>query len=99
MIKPGTLYKRFWLHNKKECLDLIKRYEHKETLYYHSETWMFGDNTGSLRFCESDELEPNKNLVKINGKTYTCLFYYDANVAGDASLTETLYLVYDNEDE
>lgn len=98
-VKPGTLYERFWLDNEKECLDLIKRYEHQETLYYYSEIEMFGDNIASLGFCEVDELESKENPIEINGKTYTCLFYYDANVVGDACPKTTLYLVYDNEDE
>lgn len=100
-VKPGTLYKRFWLYNEKQCLDLIKKYENKEDLYYYSETEIFGDNSGSLGFYEVDESldELKEGLVKINDKTYTCLFYYDANVVGDASPKETLYLVYDNEDE
>lgn len=94
-VKPGTLYKRFWLHSTEECLDLIKRYESKQDLYYYSELEIFLDNSGSLGFLNTDNYEE----IIINDKTYSCLFYYDSNVVGDASPTTTLYLVYDNEDE
>ena len=94
-VKPGTLYRRFWLDKTEECLDLIERYKTNQDLHYFSELEMFGDNCGSLAFSYSD----NNDEVIINDKTYSCLFYYDANVVGDAGPTTTLYLVYDNEDE
>lgn len=94
-VKPGTLYKRFWLNTQEQCLDLITRYKTNQDLYYNSLLELFGDNSGSLGFMYTDDDEE----VIINDKAYQCLFYYDANVVGDAGPTTTLYLVYDNEDE
>lgn len=95
-VKAGTLYKRFWLNSEKDCLDLIDKYNRNYYLDYSYELEIFGDNSGSLAFLEpTDERE----VITIGNKDYTCLFYYDANVVGDAGPNTTLYLVYDGEDE
>ena len=102
-VKPGTLCIEFW-SNKQECHELIRNYEAGKTIdelleKFYGEFYMFGDNAGSLAFIESDDIVGEYEEYEIEGITYNCLFYYDKNIVGDASPTETLQLVFDNEDE
>lgn len=97
-VKPGTLFIEFWMHSEKECLEIIKDYKSGVdiTQKYYGEALIFGDNSGSLGFVE---LEDEYDYDIIDGVKYTCLNYYDHNIVGDALPTNTLYLVFDSEDE
>ena len=99
-VKPGTLFVEFWRQSQQECLDLIKDYKSGMPVYkliakYYGSYYIFGDNGGSLTFLVSYDEEQ----IEIDGIVYNCFFYYDKNIFGDASPTETLNLVFDNEDE
>ncbi len=95
-VKSGTLFIRYWA-TKKDCKEIIRDFEKGEDILkkYLGEYHIFGDNSGSLTFLEYDD----PDIVTISGKEYTCLFHYDCNIVGDASPSETIYLVFDNEDE
>ena len=88
--KSGTLYAVFSFSNEEECFNLIEKYNDGEELSERIE--IFGDNSGSLAFIKNDE------KVSIGGKEFDCIFYYDANVVGDASPETTLYLIYEDAD-
>ena len=95
-VKPGTLCIQFWMNNETECFNLIKDYESGKSVYndygYGDNFFIFGDNSGSLAFIK------NTKRIMVGDAIYDCLFYYDLNIVGDASPTETLYLVFeDNE--
>lgn len=77
----GTLYISLWKNSTSDCIDLIEEFmkDPKEFLDY-SDMEVYGDNGGSMGFSQDDEDH---------------IFYYDANVVGDASPTHTLYVVLD----
>ena len=97
-VKPGTLFMEYWLE-RNQCDELIQDFESGMSFEDLSKKYgvtgflVFGDNGGSMAFSENEE------EVTIDGVTYNCLFYYDHNIVGDASPTETLNLVFDTEDE
>lgn len=98
-VKSGTLCVQYWTEPE-TCQKIIKDYEsHIDiTKKYYGEVFVFGDNSGSLTFLR-DLSDRDREIVNIDGISYDCLFYYDLNIVGDASPDETLYLVYDTEDE
>lgn len=93
-VKPGTLCIRYWT-SPETCQEIIKDYENHIdiTKKYYGEVFVFGNNSGSLSFLRTYDKKD------IDGISYDCLFYYDLNIVGDARPTETLYIVYDTEDE
>ena len=98
-VEPGTLCIQYW-RNPEICKEIIRNYErHVDiTKKYHGEVFVFGDNSGSLTFLRTYD-DKEREIVNIDGISYDCLFYYDLNIVGDAGPNETLYLVYENEDE
>lgn len=95
-VKPGTLFRMYW-HDVEICHNIIEAFKNGKIneIQYYSEVAIFGSNSGSLSF---HKLTDSDNVI-IDNKNYDCLFYYDLNIVGDASPTETLYLVYDSIDE
>ena len=93
--KPGTLFIQYWENSKNECLKIIQDFENGKNLLneYYNDFHMFGDNSGSLAFIVNDD------IVTIDNEDYDCLFHYDCNIVGDANPNDTLYLVFDSEDE
>ena len=78
----GTFYVRYWLNTEDQCLQLIDKFKNNPKSFLNIEPddlEVFGNNQGSMGFCG------NKNDDYI--------FYYDANVVGDADPSNTLYLV------
>lgn len=98
-VKPGTLCVEFWLGSEEECLQLIQDYKNGVDIFkkYCGEFYIFGDNLGSLAFLADEDDEYSKDII--DGIEYDCLWYYDKNIVGDASPTETLQLVFESEDE
>lgn len=83
----GTFYVQYWQNSKKECIDIIENFKKEPKSFLElkvNDLEVFGDNSGSMTF--GGDIEDNY------------IFYYDANVVGDASPATTLYLVID-EDE
>lgn len=82
----GTFYVDYWKNSESECIQIIEKFKDslKEFLNIKpDDLHVFGDNSGSMMF---------------DGKEDDYMFYYDANVVGDAGPSTTLYLVI-NEDE
>jgi hypothetical protein len=90
--EPGTFYIEFWEHSEKDCLKIIEVFKRnpKELLTKENlmELRVFGDNGGSMNFQSEEGGEEDEDFI----------YYWDANVIGDASPTTTLYLVLE-EDE
>ena len=82
----GTIYFEFWTDRIK-CENIIKTFESnpKDLLCEFEDMHIYVNNDGSATFYNNEEDEDSP------------IFYYDANIVGDASPTETLYLVF-NED-
>lgn len=99
-VKPGTLCIQFWM-DANICKQIIEDYKNGIDIvknYNAGEFFVFGDNSGSLAFLRTYDDE-EREVETIDGIAYDCLFYYDLNIVGDAGPDETLYLVYDTEDE
>ena len=98
-VKPGTLCVEYW-KTREICKEIIQDYENHVdiTKKYLGEVFVFGDNSGSLAFLREYD-DKDIGVENIDGISYDCLFYYDLNIVGDAGPHETLYLVYDTEDE
>lgn len=81
----GTFYIPYWENTTSECFKIIERFK-ENALNLLSARYLdlhiFGDNDGSMSFSV-EEKEDNY------------IFYYDANVVGDACPATTLYLVID----
>ncbi|MGE4484591.1 MAG: hypothetical protein AB7C97_05695 [Oscillospiraceae bacterium] len=81
---PGALYFRFWENTKEDCMKIIEVFsEDPKSLLNlpHDDLEVFGDNFGSMSFDGDKEDD--------------YIFYYDANVVGDACPATTLYLIID----
>lgn len=80
----GTFYKEYWRNTKEECFQIIEEFKKEPKSFLNlspDELHVFGDNSGSMSFSGSKEDD--------------YIFYYDANVVGDACPETTLYLVID----
>jgi len=78
----GTFYEPYWKNTKEECLQIINKFkEEPKTFLDITDLHVFGDNFGSMSFTGNKEDD--------------YIFYYDANVVGDANPSTTLYLVLD----
>lgn len=112
LAKCGTFFIQFWCHEEGECYDIIREYEEnnlKQNIFekHYGETCIFGDNTGSLSF-EMNTGKPNErdtseflygdDEIPIGDKV-AYGSYYDLNIVGDADPTQTLYLIFDNEND
>jgi len=78
----GTFYVSYWMDNQRECLEIIEKFRHNPNDFLNlepDELHVFGNNSGSMLFTDEKEED--------------YIFYYDANVVGDASPETTLYLV------
>lgn len=90
----GTIYHQFWMDNSKECLKLIEEFNKNPKEYFSNLgliLHIYGNNRGSMALrgpVDDDSYEP---IETDSIEDY--LFYYDANVVGDASPNDTLYLV------
>ena len=86
-LSPGTFYIRYWRNTIEECFEIIDKFKENPKYFLDinaDELEVLGDNLGSM--CFSGEKEDNY------------IFYYDANIVGDACPSTTLYLVI-NENE
>jgi len=82
----GTFYVQYWLDTQKECMEIVREFLKSPDEFLKNRIFdleVFGGNSGSMMFDDSEE---------------DYVFYYDANVVGDASPSTTLYLVIE-EDE
>jgi hypothetical protein len=81
-LPPGTFYVRYWLNTEEQCFQIINRFKNNPESFLNIEAddlEVFGDNCASMGF---------------SGNEYDdYIFYYDANVVGDADPSNTLYLV------
>lgn len=80
----GTFYVRYWLNTEKQCLQLIDKFKNNPKSFLDIESGdleVFGDNYASMGFSGNRDED--------------YIFYYDANVVGDADPSNTLYLVLD----
>jgi len=78
----GTFYEPYWENTKEECLRIICQFKKEPTTFLNiTDLHVFGDNSGSMSFTGNKEDD--------------YIFYYDANVVGDADPSTTLYLVLD----
>ena len=80
----GTFYVEYWKNKIEECLQIVDEFKKDPKKFLEirpDELHVFGDNSGSMMFSGDEE------------ENY--MFYYDANVVGDASPSTTLYLVID----
>lgn len=98
-VKPGTLCVEFWMSHDRDCLYIIEDFKKGVNLLekYSGEFYIFGDNGGSMAFLEPYEDDDEETII--DGHKYSCLFYYDKNIVGDALPWSTLQLVFDSEDE
>lgn len=78
----GTIYLRLWENNEKELLNIIENFKNDKLEIRWENVEIYGDNYGSMAFIHDE-------------KDY--IFYYDANVVGDADPALTLYLVIPEE--
>ena len=78
----GTIYLRLWENNEKELLNIIENFKNDKLEIRWENVEIYGDNYGSMAFIHDE-------------KDY--IFYYDANVVGDADPALTLYLVISEE--
>lgn len=74
----GTIYLRLWENNEKELLNIIENFKNDKLEIRWENVEIYGDNYGSMAFMHDEE---------------DYIFYYDANVVGDASPKTTLYLI------
>jgi hypothetical protein len=83
-MSAGTFYIAYWENTIEECFNIINKFKQDQKSYLNIEPddlHIFGDNSGS---------------VMISGdKENNYIFYFDANVVGDACPSTTLYLVID----
>jgi len=80
----GIFYMKYWENSKEECIQIIEEFKKDPKSFLEIEAddlEVFGDNSGSMMFSGNKE----DNYI----------FYYDANVVGDANPSTTLYLVID----
>jgi len=80
----GTFYVQYWENTIEECLQIIDKFKKHPNKFLNiqpDDLHVFGDNSGSMSFSGDKE----ENYI----------FYYDANVVGDACPSTTLYLVID----
>lgn len=78
----GTIYLRLWENNEKELLNIIENFKNDKLEIRWENVEIYGDNYGSMAFIHGEE---------------DYIFYYDANVVGDADPALTLYLVISEE--
>jgi len=86
-MSSGTFYIPYWQNTIEECFQIIDKFKKDSKSFLdieHDELHVFGDNGGSMTFSGDKEED--------------YIFYYDANVVGDANPSTTLYLVI-NENE
>lgn len=80
----GIFYIEYWENTIEECLQIIDKFKKDSNIFLDikpDELHVFGDNSGSMMFSGNKEED--------------YMFYYDANVVGDACPSTTLYLVID----
>jgi hypothetical protein len=80
----GTFYIEYWENTIEKCLQIIDKFIKDSNTFLDikpDELHVFGDNSGSMMFSGDKEED--------------YMFYYDANVVGDAGPSTTLYLVID----
>jgi hypothetical protein len=83
-LSPGTFYIEYWKKTIEECFKIVDKFKENPKSFLDidaNELHVLGDNWGSMSF--SGEKEDNY------------IFYYDANIVGDACPSTTLYLVID----
>lgn len=78
----GTIYLSFWKDTEEELLNVIDDFKNNKLKICWEDVEIYGDNSGSMAFMHDE-------------KDY--IFYYDANVVGDADPALTLYLVISEE--
>ena len=81
----GTFYIPYWESTDKRCFNVINTFKKDPTSLLdrmYEDLHVFGDNGGSMCFSIEEEQDDY-------------IFYYDANVVGDANPGKTLYLVID----
>ena len=78
----GTIYLSIWGKNQKELLNIIENFKNDKLEIRWENVEIYGDNYGSMAFIHGEE---------------DYIFYYDANVVGDADPALTLYLVISEE--
>jgi hypothetical protein len=86
-MSAGTFYIEYWRNTIEECFQIIDKFKKDPKSFLDiraDELHVFGDNSGSMLFSENKE----ENYI----------FYYDANVVGDACPSTTLYLVIDEKE-
>lgn len=74
----GTIYLSFWKDTEEELLNVIDDFKNNKLKICWEDVEIYGDNSGSMAFMHDEE---------------DYIFYYDANVVGDASPNNTLYLI------
>jgi hypothetical protein len=80
----GTFYVQYWENTMEECLQIIDKFKKDSKIFLDIQPdtlHVFGDNSRSMMFYGDKEED--------------YMFYYDANVVGDATPESTLYLVID----
>ena len=78
----GTIYLRFWEDKQEELFNIIENFKNDKLEIDWEDVEIYGDNWGSMAFMYDEE---------------DYIFYYDANVVGDADPALTLYLVISEE--
>lgn len=78
----GTFYIQHWERSEKDCLSVVERFKQDplSLIDFHN-LEIYGNNSGSMSFTSKEE---------------DFIFYYDANVVGDAFPQNTVYLVLDD---
>lgn len=74
----GTIYLRFWEDTEEELFNVIENFKNNKLEIDWENVEIYGNNFGSMAFNYSEE---------------DYIFYYDANVVGDACPANTLYLI------
>jgi hypothetical protein len=81
-MSPGTFYVQYWVNTEEQCLEIIDKFKNNQKSFSDidgDDLHIFGDNWGSMSFSGAKEDD--------------YIFYWDANVVGDAGPSTTLYLV------
>lgn len=81
-LPKGTIYERFWEDDEEDLLKIIEYFKNDKLEIAWNDIEIYGNNGGSMA---------------IDTKEDNYIYYYDANVVGDAYPPDTLYLVIDEE--
>lgn len=83
-MSSGTIYQRFWENDEEELLKIIDDFNKNKLEINWNDIEIYGDNYGSAAIEYDEEYDDY-------------IYYYDANVVGDANPFKTLYLVIDED--